>query len=45
MIIRCLLTPIYVLVGILRFVADLISRLSGWIFGVLAGLLLIVTLL
>lgn len=45
MIIRCLLTPVYILVGIIRLAVDIISRLSGWIFGALAGLLLLVTLL
>ena len=45
MITKCLLTPIYIIVAIVKCAVDILSRLSTWIFGVLAGMMLLVTLL
>lgn len=45
MITKCLLTPIYIIVAIAKCAVDILSRLSTWIFGVLAGMMLLVTLL
>jgi len=45
MIIRCILTPLYIIVGIIKLIVDVLNRVSGWIFGALAGLLLLVTVL
>ena len=45
MITKCLLTPIYIIVAIVKCAVDILSRLSTWIFGVFAGMMLLVTLL
>lgn len=45
MITKCLLTPVYIIVAIVKCAVDILSRLSAWVFGVLAGIMMLVTLL